>query len=190
APGHHGRRRTQSAARGPAGLRPGGPRRRRLLIGVPPRRPRGPQRTAPRGQKGEAGMHMLLYALVAVLLAVGSGFAATHPWQALSLAPQEQKGEIAMTTLPTSSAQTVPSGGDTAIRPFHVDVPEAKLVDLRQRVAATIWPERETVADDSQGVRLATIQALTRHWATDYDWRRVEARLNALPQFITEIDGL
>jgi pimeloyl-ACP methyl ester carboxylesterase len=95
-----------------------------------------------------------------------------------------------MSTLPPSSEQTVPAGDDNAIRPFQVDVPEAALVDLRQRVAATIWPERETVADDSQGVRLATIQALARYWATDYDWRKVEARLNALPQFVTTIDGL
>ena len=79
---------------------------------------------------------------------------------------------------------------DVAIRPFHVEVPEAELVDLRRRIAATRWPERETVTDDSQGVRLATTQALARYWATEHDWRKVEARLNALPQFITEIDGL
>src|SRR5262245_25109274 len=77
-----------------------------------------------------------------------------------------------------------------AIRPFRVDVPEEQLVDLRRRIAATQWPERETVPDQSQGVQLATIQELARYWATDYDWRKVEARLNALPQFITEIDGL
>ena len=78
----------------------------------------------------------------------------------------------------------------TAIRPFQVNVPEAELTELRRRINATKWPERETVADPSQGVQLATIQALARYWATDYDWRKVEARLNALPQFITEIDGL
>jgi pimeloyl-ACP methyl ester carboxylesterase len=76
------------------------------------------------------------------------------------------------------------------IRPFHIDVPEEVLIDLRRRVLAMQWPERETVADGSQGVQLATIQKLAHHWATDYDWRKVEARLNALPQFITEIDGL
>jgi pimeloyl-ACP methyl ester carboxylesterase len=80
--------------------------------------------------------------------------------------------------------------GATAIRPFHVDVPEDDLVDLRRRIAATRWPERETVADQSQGVQLATIQELARYWSTDYDLRRFEARLNALPQFLTEIDGL
>src|SRR5437016_3490420 len=78
----------------------------------------------------------------------------------------------------------------TEIRPFSVEVPEEDLVDLRRRIAATRWPEQETVADPSQGVQLATIQALARYWATDYDFRRVEARLNALPQFMTEMDGL
>ena len=77
-----------------------------------------------------------------------------------------------------------------AIRPFHVSIPEEALVDLRRRIAATRWPEKETVADQSQGVQLATIQKLARYWATEYDWRKMEARLNALPQFITEIDGL
>jgi pimeloyl-ACP methyl ester carboxylesterase len=76
------------------------------------------------------------------------------------------------------------------VRPFRVDVPEEDLVDLRRRIGATQWPEKETVADESQGVQLATIQELARYWATDYDWRKAEARLNALPQFITEIDGL
>src|SRR6202042_461794 len=76
------------------------------------------------------------------------------------------------------------------IRPFRVSVPEAALVDLRQRLAATRWPDRETVTDPSQGVQLATMQKLVHYWATDYDWRKVEARLNALPQFITTIDGL
>ncbi len=78
----------------------------------------------------------------------------------------------------------------TEIRSFHVDVPDDALDDLRRRIAATQWPERETVADDSQGVPLAAMQKLARYWATDYDWRECEARLNALPQFVTEIDGL
>ncbi len=69
-------------------------------------------------------------------------------------------------------------------------MPAEQLADLRRRVLATRWPERETVSDDTQGVQLATMQKLARYWATDYDWRKVEARLNALPQFITEIDGL
>jgi len=78
----------------------------------------------------------------------------------------------------------------TAIRSFHVNVPEAELTELRRRINATRWPERETVTDASQGVQLATIQALARYWASTYDWRACEARLNAVPQFITEIDGL
>jgi pimeloyl-ACP methyl ester carboxylesterase len=78
----------------------------------------------------------------------------------------------------------------TAIRAFHVNVPETELTELRRRINATKWPERETVTDESQGVQLATIQKLARYWATEYDWRKCEARLNAVPQFITEIDGL
>src|SRR5580658_2845015 len=77
-----------------------------------------------------------------------------------------------------------------AIRPFHVNFAEAELTELRMRIHATKWPEQETVTDASQGVQLATIQALARYWATDYDWRKIEAKLSALPQFITEIDGL
>ena len=77
-----------------------------------------------------------------------------------------------------------------AVRPFRMRFPDTDLAELRRRVQATRWPERETVADASQGVQLTTIQALARYWASDYDWRQVEARLNALPQFITEIDGL
>jgi len=82
------------------------------------------------------------------------------------------------------------AGERNAIRPFHVNVPEAELTDLRSRINATKWPDRELVADATQGVQLATVQALARYWATDYDWRKVEARLNAVPNFITEIDGL
>ena len=78
----------------------------------------------------------------------------------------------------------------TAIRPFTIETPEADLDDLRARIAATRWPEKETVDDPSQGVQLATIQALARYWATEYDWRKCEAKLKALPHFITEIDGL
>jgi pimeloyl-ACP methyl ester carboxylesterase len=77
-----------------------------------------------------------------------------------------------------------------AIRPFHVNVAEADLTELRRRINATKWPERETVTDATQGVQLATTQALARYWATEYDWRKIEAKMNALPQFITEIDGL
>ena len=79
---------------------------------------------------------------------------------------------------------------DMTIRPFRADIPDEALADLRRRIAATKWPKRETVADASQGVQLATMQALARYWAADYDWRKVEARLNTLPQFMTNIDGL
>jgi len=99
-----------------------------------------------------------------------------------------------------SDAQTVPAanasvkdshdGKDTTIRPFHVNVPQEALDDLRQRLAATRWPNRETVTDQSQGVQLETMKELVRYWQADYDWRKVEARLNSLPQFTTNIDGV
>jgi pimeloyl-ACP methyl ester carboxylesterase len=87
------------------------------------------------------------------------------------------------------SAMTQTSGA-TAIRPFHVDIPDEALADLRRRIADVRLPTKELVVDRSQGVRLATIQALSRYWLNDYDWRRCEARLNALPQFKTEMDGV
>ena len=77
-----------------------------------------------------------------------------------------------------------------AIRPFSFHATDAKLADLRRRINATQWPERETVTDETQGVQFATIQKLARYWATDYDWRKCEAKLKVLPQFMTEIDGL
>ncbi|SOE87823.1 Epoxide hydrolase N terminus [Burkholderia sp. YR290] len=83
------------------------------------------------------------------------------------------------------------TGNDrTSIRPFRVNAQESDLIDLQRRIKATRWPERETRADDSQGVPLAMIQELARHWSTDDDWRKCEAKLNALPNFVTEIDGL
>jgi pimeloyl-ACP methyl ester carboxylesterase len=90
----------------------------------------------------------------------------------------------------TTQPATVQSTDTTAIRPFRINVPQETLVNLRRRIAATRWPEKETVPDQSQGLQLATMQKLARYWAKDYDWRKVEAKLNALPQFITEIDGL
>src|SRR5579872_3271725 len=87
-------------------------------------------------------------------------------------------------------AQTMASSDTTSIRPFpHVNVPESDLDDLRRRIKATRWPTKELVPDDSQGVQLAMTQALATYWATDYDWRKCEAKLNATPQFVTEIDG-
>jgi epoxide hydrolase-like protein len=89
------------------------------------------------------------------------------------------------TTQPDTMLHTAPP----AIRPFHVDIPEDDLADLRRRIAATRWPHKELVADPSQGVQLATIQELARYWQTEYHWRKCEAILNARPQFKTEIDG-
>jgi pimeloyl-ACP methyl ester carboxylesterase len=96
----------------------------------------------------------------------------------------------ASSAFPTALSQASEASGTDAIRPFHIDVPENALVDLRRRIAMTRWPDRETVDDESQGVQLALIQDVARYWATDYDWRKCEAKLNALPQFITAIDGL
>jgi pimeloyl-ACP methyl ester carboxylesterase len=87
-------------------------------------------------------------------------------------------------------SQLAAAASGDAIRPFRVDVPEEQLVDLRRRLLATRWPDRETVSDQSQGVQLEKLQQLVRYWGTGYDWRKVEAKLNALPQFMTEIDGL
>ena len=90
----------------------------------------------------------------------------------------------------TNSVAQQKGADHAAIRPFRVETPEEELTELRRRIHATKWPDRETVADASQGVQLATTQALAHYWATEYDWRKCEARLNALPQFITEIDGM
>jgi pimeloyl-ACP methyl ester carboxylesterase len=90
----------------------------------------------------------------------------------------------------TGMAQSTGGGGSSAVRPFQFRAPEASLVDLRRRLVATNWPERELVGDATQGVQLATMQKFVRYWATNHDWRKCEAKLNALPQFITEIDGL
>lgn len=94
----------------------------------------------------------------------------------------------ALTHAQTGTAVSLSS--EEAIRPFHVRMPEEKLADLKRRILATQWPEREVVKDESQGIQLATMQALAKYWATEYDWRKVEARLNALPQFVTTIDGV
>ncbi|MEU6656306.1 epoxide hydrolase N-terminal domain-containing protein [Streptomyces sp. NPDC046900] len=90
----------------------------------------------------------------------------------------------------TATGSGLDASARGSIRPFRVHVPQKELVDLHRRITATRWPDMETVADQSQGVPLATMKKLARYWASDYDWRKVEARLNALPQFITEIDGL
>src|SRR5271167_4625507 len=104
-------------------------------------------------------------------------------------------GTAAMSIAVAGAASLLPAHLATAaqgdaIRPFRINIPDEQLVDLRRRIAATRWPDKETVTDDSQGVQLATIKKLARYWATDYDWRKTETKLNALPNFMTEIDGL
>ena len=99
-------------------------------------------------------------------------------------------GEASAVNETAPPVQPVSNLNMSEVRPFHVNVPEAELTELRRRVNATRWPERERVTDQSQGVQLATIQKLARYWATEHDWRKVEAKLNALPQFITNIDGV
>jgi pimeloyl-ACP methyl ester carboxylesterase len=113
-------------------------------------------------------------------------FASPHYAQTMT-APTQPTAKTSVSTAPTKT-RTV--ADDTAIRPFTFNAPEEELVELKRRIAATRWPERETVTDQMQGVQLATIQKLARYWATEYDWRRVEAKLNALPQFVTKIDGV
>ncbi|SDH89825.1 Pimeloyl-ACP methyl ester carboxylesterase [Bradyrhizobium sp. Rc2d] len=107
--------------------------------------------------------------------------------QLLSQAAMAAVAASVASLLPLDRTEAAPSG---AIRPFRIDVPEQDLLDLRHRLSATRWPDREIVADQSQGVQLTTVQQLVRYWQTDYDWRKMEARLNALPQFVTEIDGV
>jgi pimeloyl-ACP methyl ester carboxylesterase len=99
------------------------------------------------------------------------------------------KPEVLLAVAPVTASIAANNGRDV-IRPFRVNIPEEALVDLRNRVAASRLPEQETVSDNSQGVRLATVQKLVRYWVEEYDWRKIEAKLNAYPNFITEIDGL
>ena len=118
-------------------------------------------------------------------------FVLALPNQARTMTTSTKKTAGSMTQAATATPARGPAAaGDQAIRPFRVSVPEAELTELRRRVAAARLPEKEAVADFSQGVPLATVQKLARYWATEYDWRKVEARLNAHPQFLTEIDGL
>jgi len=106
--------------------------------------------------------------------------------------------QSAVVSLALAAAAIPAMAGDTAvsklkpdaIRPFHIDIPKSELTDLRGRIEATKWPTRELVTDPSQGVQLATMQKLARYWASDYDWRKIESKLNALPQFVTTIDGV
>jgi pimeloyl-ACP methyl ester carboxylesterase len=120
---------------------------------------------------------------------------AVHPNNEVDHHRRTLLGAATLGVAATAVASLIPSRVIAAqardsIRPFHVHFPDEALADLRRRIAATRWPDRETVGDDSQGVRLATIQKLAHYWQTGHDWRKVEARLNAVPQFVTEIDGL
>ena len=125
---------------------------------------------------GGLGVFVLLVAPCSAQVAAGSP-ASTHTFRA----------RPRMTTTTTTAPSTE---ADTAIRPFTVHVPDKELADLRRRLAATRWPDKETVADESQGAQLANLQELVRYWGTDYDWRKAEAKLNAFPQFMTKIDGV
>lgn len=106
----------------------------------------------------------------------------------LLLAPQMAAGASARTS--SQGSLTAGTTDDTAIRPFSVNFPDEALADLRRRVAATRWPSQELVADDTQGVRLATMRKLADYWANQYDWRKAEANINKYPQFVTSIDGV
>ncbi len=121
--------------------------------------------------------------MATAVLVVGSGLPLHVTAQTTTVSGPEDAAVAA-----ASAARRSTEG--TSVRPFTFYFPQGSLDNLRRRIAATQWPEKETVADQSQGVPLATMQELARYWATDYDWRTVEAKLNALPQFMTEIDGL
>ena len=137
-----------------------------------------------------------LFGAIGILLPAAGAHAGTTP--------SEPRGAEAIARTPTTAhtnailaqasvsgaAATAPTADDKSIRPFQFHAPDEALDDLRRRIAATQWPEKETVADESQGVPLAMMQELARYWATDYDWRKAEAKLNGLSQFITNIDGL
>src|SRR5262245_41834653 len=124
--------------------------------------------------------HEARTALTLVLLAACSPASGT---------PQAKKEPTLSAAVATPTA-TAGARGKDAIRPFHVEFPDEALADMRRRIAAMRWPPKEIVADQSQGVQLATLQRLARYWGKDYDWRKAEAKLNALPNFITEIDGV
>jgi pimeloyl-ACP methyl ester carboxylesterase len=130
---------------------------------------------------GKRQRFLAAFATTATLsVALAAACASVHAQTAASLVPDNSQAR----------AKVVTSALDNSIRPFRIAVPAAALADLRKRVLATRWPAKETVADQSQGVQLAKIQELVRYWGTSYDWRKVESRLNALPQFVTKIDGV
>src|SRR6266850_8080970 len=128
--------------------------------------------------------------VLAGLFVVGGLAIPGHTQTLTSKKNSTDKKETTVTQLATAQVDSDPYNATVEIRAFHVNVPEDQLVELRRRVAATRWPDKETVSDATQGVQLATMQKLAHYWATDYDWRKVEAKLNALPQFVSNIDGL
>jgi pimeloyl-ACP methyl ester carboxylesterase len=121
---------------------------------------------------------------------VAPSLAAFPPGTASADHSQTAHGKETTMKTPTAQLDSPQRSAGDAVRPFRVQIPDEALTDLRRRVAATRWPERELVTDRSQGVQLAALQELARYWTTEYDWRTCEARLNALPQFVTEIDGV
>jgi pimeloyl-ACP methyl ester carboxylesterase len=114
----------------------------------------------------------------------------TVTWDRRKLLTTAAMGILATGTATLLRINSAPAATSDAIRPFRIDVPEENLVDLRRRIRATRWPDRQTVDDQSQGIQLAKIKPLVEYWGTGYDWRKTEAKLNALPQFMTEIDGI
>ena len=125
---------------------------------------------------------MIIKYVLSLSLSLSAMAAAAH---AQTSAPGD-----AQTFAPVSATVSVQPSEDKSIRPFHVNIPEEQLVDLRRRIAATRWPDRETVDDQSQGIQLAKLKSLVEYWGTGYDWRKAEAKLNTLPQSMTRIDGL
>src|ERR1700722_7990996 len=119
-------------------------------------------------------------------LAVALGPATTGELFAVSKSEATEKENTMTQTSATQRGSEQPD----SIRPFHVNFPEAELTDLRRRINATRWPDKETVNDDTQGVQFATMKQLAHYWGADYDWRKCQAKLNSVPQFVTEIDGL
>src|SRR6516225_2734497 len=106
------------------------------------------------------------------------------------LSPSVRRGLLAAATVGAIVLPVPATAEDPSIRPFRVHVSDVDLADLKRRIAATRWPDKETVTDASQGAQLSKLQELVRYWGTGYDWRKVEAKLNALPQFMTNIDGV
>jgi len=142
-----------------------------------------------RARKVNAGTHAVRIG-AALLAFCAMGLGSIPAADARSMDTQPTRKEKSMTQTAENAQGSTAIANPEAIRPFRVHIPEAKLTELRRRISSTRWPSMELVADRSQGIQLATLQELARYWSTDYDWRKCEARLNALPQFTTVIDGV